>query len=102
MHGRSEEFIKGMPTTVIISNPYNGHLDPTVLACYDTLAKDKYRQLPAYVGESNSHDLALFTEYVNKTIPDEKLLGYICVADAICDPSSRDKIFAAADSTKGI
>lgn len=102
MHGRSEEFIKGMPTTAIIANPYNGHLDPTVLSCYNDLKQDKYIQLPAYVGEPDSKHIALFLEYVDKTIPKEKLLGYICIPDAVCDPSRRDKIFAAANSTKGI
>ncbi len=100
--GRSEEFIKGMPTTAVIANRYDGHLDPEKLSCYETLAKDTYRQLPAYVGAPNAQNLSMLDEYVKKVIPDEKLLGCILIADAVCDPSRREELFAAADSIKGI
>ena len=102
MWGRSEDFIKGMPTTPIIANRYDGQLDPEKLSSYETLAKDTYRQLPAYVGEPNAQNLSMLDEYTKKVIPDDKLLGCILIADAVCVPSRRDEIFAAADAVKNL
>ena len=89
------------PYNFVMCNRYDGKLSASRLALYRTLAKN-YVQMPTYVGDADEQSIRLWKDYCEKTIPEDKRLGFAVEAHGAVTAECREDLYALADVVQAI